>query len=202
MAELISMREFSRRVGVQLRAVQFAIETGRIKIAERRPAGKQTRVFIDWETQAQAWEQNRDPGKKNRPTSREMAQGTEVQHTGEKKTKPSAGAQAHSSPGRPKADAPPSQYQIARSAREAFNAKMAELNYKKSAGALVELDKVKALYFDIARTVQQNLLNIPGRVSAIVSAKTDEREIYNLIEKEIMLVLESLSNANFNTLSK
>lgn len=52
MAELISMREFARRKGVQIGAVQRGLQTGRIYRDENKR--------IDWETQSVDWEQNRD----------------------------------------------------------------------------------------------------------------------------------------------
>lgn len=201
MADLISLREFGRRRGVQLRSVQFAIETGRIKIAETRKAGKRTRVFIDDETQAQAWAAHGDPGKRNRTTTGEAAAGGAAVHA---EGKPRRGRKAR---GQPAAQAPakkatPSPYQIARAARETYSAKMAEIEFKKATGALVPLEPVKSLFFTIAKHTQQNLLNIPARITPIVAAENDEKKIYAIIEKEILEALETLSNVRFDSLTK
>lgn len=185
MANLVSMREFARQMGVQLQAVQFGIKHGRIEIAETRQTGKRTRVFIDLITQGPAWKANVDPGRVTRPTRGEMA--AQAGASG-----PAAAA------GKPAAGAVVSNFQIARTAREALNAKITELEYRKKIGDLVELEAVKELFFNAAKTTQQSLLNIPARISAIVAAKTDEREIYDLLEKEISESLENLSNTNFD----
>jgi len=190
------MRKFGRQMGVALRAVQFAVETGRIEIAERRQAGKRTRVFIDLDTQGPAWKQNGDPGHKNRATRGEMAgaKGAKAQGKADGRPAPDPAAAAGLQAGSPHT----SQFQLARTAREAMNAKITELKYRKEIGDLVELEKVKALFFSAAHAAQQNLMNIPARVSAIIAAKTDEREIYNLLETEIIQALENLSNASFD----
>lgn len=194
MADLVSLREFGRRIGVQLRAVQFAIETGRIVIAETRQAGKRTRVFIDWETQEKAWRDNTDQGKRNNISEAER------NGTAPAPAKPAGKKEKPAAPAAPAA--PLSGFQKHRSAREETNAKMAELNYKKEIGSLVEMNKVKELFFTLAHNTQQSLLNIPARVSAIIAAKTDEREIFNILEKEISQALETLSNAGFDKLKK
>ncbi len=216
MAELISIREFARRIGVHHRAVQYAIEHGRIAVAEVQKAGKRTRPKIDWTTQEQAWRENTDPeqgavqsaitparGKAPGETAAAAgppgpaggkATGKKTGKKGKKKKEKKAKAPPPGPP--PK----PSKFQTHRSEREEWAAKMAEIKYKKAAGLTVELDKVKELFFNIAHATQQGLLNIPARVSAIIAAKTDEREIYNILEKEIMISLENLSNADFEKL--
>jgi len=47
MGDLVSMRELSRRAGVTLRAIQVAVETGRIAPVKTEQRGKRTRVFFD-----------------------------------------------------------------------------------------------------------------------------------------------------------
>lgn len=56
MSEYVSMSEFARRKNVSFAAVQKAIFSGRIS---RRESDKK----IDWETEAGAWEENRDENK-------------------------------------------------------------------------------------------------------------------------------------------
>ena len=203
MPDLISLREFGRRRGVELRAVQFAIERGRIKIAETRKAGKRTRVFIDDETQAQAWDASGDPGKRNRATRAEADAGAPTMHAGKVKKRGKGTKQGKPPPAAPAAGPlPPSPYQIARAAREAFNAKRAEMDFKKESGALVPLEPVKTLFFTLAKNTQQNLLNVPARISPIVAVENDEKKIYDIIEKEILEALETLANVRFDSLTK
>lgn len=214
MAELISIREFARRIGVHHRAVQYAIEHGRITVAEIQKAGKRTRPKIDWQTQEKAWRENTDPDRNvvqsaiqpdRTPPAAPAApaapgpdsQGPPQPAAGKKGRKKKE-KKAKAPPAGP--PPPPSKFQVHRSEKEEWAAKMAEIKYKKAAGLTVELDKVKELFFNIGHATQQGLLNIPARVSAILAAKTDEREIYNILEKEIMIALENLSNADFEKL--
>lgn len=57
MAELISRREFGRRMGVSHTAIRKAIEEGRISVTQ----GK-----IDYESAREAWARTRGPGNNNR----------------------------------------------------------------------------------------------------------------------------------------
>ena len=153
MAKLMSLRQYAAHRGVALRAVQKAIETGRIQTAKD---GK-----IDPTAADLAWERNSDPSKQRK----ESADG---------------GASSLA-------------YQKARAARETYNARIAQLNYEKMSGRLVDVDMVRLRTFENARAVRDNLLNIPNRISGTLSGLNDPIEIGNLLAKEINQVLEELS---------
>lgn len=197
MVEPISLREFGRRVGVGLRSVQYAIETGRLKIHSEKMFGKQRRIFLDWETQEAAWHKDRgDTGKRNRLTVGEKAAGVEVHgdpgQTHETGPDPVAATGA--------AEKKTTAFQKARSVRETFNAKMAELNFRKAAGALVPAEEVKQVFFEIGKIAQQNMMNIPARVSAILAAETDEKKIGDILMDEIIKALDGIANADLSRL--
>lgn len=187
MADLISMRECARQLGVQLRSVQVALQSGRIHAEKTEQAGTKTRIFFDIDKVRQEWSTN--TGTRNRDTRGEM--------TG---TAPAPGAA-----GPPAGKAGPAEqttYQKARGAREVYSAKMIELKYKLESKALVPVEDVKKIFFDIGKTIQLSMLNIPNRVAALIAAETNEKKVYDLLQAEINLALESLSNGKLDRLTQ
>lgn len=85
-------------------------------------------------------------------------------------------------------------YSKARAAREAFNAKLAEIEYREKSGQVVDTDKAKILFFNIAKTVQQNILNIPDRISAIVAAENNPKVVHDIISHELRVALQGLAD--------
>ena len=188
MAVLVSQREFSRRAGVTLRTVQQAIERGAVKIHHTEKAGSKTRVFIDWEIQGKAYAAARLPGA-NHATRGE-------QNSVPRGPMPGPGEGA-APPGEPSA------YSKARTAREVFNAKFAEIRYKSESKAVVPTEKIKVLFFEIGRTIQLNMLNIPARIAPIIAAEHDEKKVYEILTSEIIQSLEALANnGKFDSLFK
>lgn len=153
MARLMSLRQYANHRGVALRAVQKAIETGRIQTVK---GGK-----IDQAAADIAWDRNSDPAKQRK-------EGADIGAT----------SQA---------------FQKARAAREAYNAKIAQLNYEKMAGRLVDMEMVRLRSFENARAVRDALLNIPNRIASNLAGETDPIKIGNLLTTEINHALEELS---------
>lgn len=83
-------------------------------------------------------------------------------------------------------------YTKARTAREAYNAQLARLEYEERSGKLVNADEVKAEAFRLARTVRDAMMNIPDRVSAELAGEMDARNIHALLTDEIRKAMESL----------
>ncbi|MDI6808245.1 MAG: hypothetical protein QME66_04590 [Candidatus Eisenbacteria bacterium] len=87
-------------------------------------------------------------------------------------------------------------YLDARIRKEHYQAEIARLEFETRTGKLVDTEKVKKAAFDSARQVRDNLLNIPGRISASLAAKTDSFEIEIILKNEIRLALETLVKGN------
>ena len=66
-----------------------------------------------------------------------------------------------------------------------FKALIAELDYRKRMGELVERSAVEAESFRIGRQVRDTQKNIPARLCDILAAETDKRKIYEILETEI-----------------
>lgn len=81
----------------------------------------------------------------------------------------------------------------ARIQREIYKAKLCRLEFERESGLLVYASDVKDEAFKCARLVRDSLLNIPGRLSALLAAEKDVHKINSMLDKEIRQVLESLA---------
>lgn len=66
-----------------------------------------------------------------------------------------------------------------------YKSLIAELEYRKRLGELVERSAVEAEAFRIGRQVRDTQKNIPARLCDILAAETDKRKIYEILEAEI-----------------
>lgn len=87
-----------------------------------------------------------------------------------------------------------SDYEIAKAHEKTFKAKMAELDYLKRKGELVERVDVEREVFDMARKVRNNILNIPAKIMDKLAATTDPFEVEKLLTDELYQALEGLAN--------
>lgn len=82
----------------------------------------------------------------------------------------------------------PSNFNQSKSRKEYFLSKIAELNFLKESGKLIEADLVELQYFNISRLLRDKIFNIKYRISSQLSIMNDPTEISNLLEKEFRLV--------------
>lgn len=185
---LMSMREYSRHRGVTLRAVQKAVQDERIKIDSSETRGKKIFHFIDSDAADQAWTDNTDPNQQRAATRGEMMEAEEqpAEHVGAKSKMPEGG-----------------KFQQARTVRELFAAKTAELDYKRRNGELIDKHKVEVAAAATYSIVKQNLMGISSRVGAVIAAKVsaqfpeiklDDRDIMDIIDAEVIASLKELSD--------
>lgn len=80
----------------------------------------------------------------------------------------------------------------AESVKQVYLAKQAKLKFLKQAGVLIETDKVKREWEEIAVRVQKAMLSIPDRVSEIFASIDDAEEIHQELTTEIHHALSSL----------
>lgn len=135
MPDFISQNEFARRKNVNPSKITKALRSGRI---ESNAEGK-----IDWETQSQAWEDNRDP------------------------------SAIRDTPGSPKSEDSPAHANLAKAklAKETYTAQLRKLEYEERIGKVVERDQVKSAIFKFTRVVRDDILTIPDRVAAEFTAR-------------------------------
>ena len=84
-------------------------------------------------------------------------------------------------------------YAECRRLNEQYKAGLKKLDYDQKSGRLIPADEVEREYFDIARTVRDSLMNIPGRINAILAAELDEVKVNEILTQEITQALEVLS---------
>ncbi len=84
-------------------------------------------------------------------------------------------------------------YAQSRAVRELYLARLAKIEFEERAGKLVSRDEVTVAAFTKARTVRDNLLNIPDRVAAMLAAESDPGRTHQILTDEIRKALIELS---------
>jgi len=199
MSELIGIREAARRLGVSDTAVHKAIKAGRVHIAGRKETSN--RPLVAWPQVQTDWLGNSDSSKRSHVGSRgspvrakDPVPKLQLQTSGQPEDPMATQVGGDTLPGRqpPTASAP--SYAQSRAVREAYQARLAKLDYEQRSGKLIEVDKVKASAFRTARTVRDGLLNLPDRVAHELAHETDPARVHLRLSKEIRTVLEALSD--------
>lgn len=83
---------------------------------------------------------------------------------------------------------------VSKAVRAAYDAKLAELEYKKQVGQRVPIDEVKKEAFSLARRVRESLMNIPDRVAAELAGETDATRIHLRLSDELQMALTELAS--------
>jgi hypothetical protein len=89
-------------------------------------------------------------------------------------------------------------YFRARAIRENYMARLAKIEFEEKTAKLISRDEVQVAAFTKARTVRDNLLNIPDRLAATLAAETDVDKVHQLMTGEIRKALDELAGANSN----
>lgn len=87
-------------------------------------------------------------------------------------------------------------YAQSRAVREHYLARLAKIEFEERAGKLVSRDEVTIAAFTKARTVRDNLLNIPDRVAALLAAESDAVRTHQILSDEIRKALIELGGNN------
>ena len=82
----------------------------------------------------------------------------------------------------------------ARTMREAFRAKMAKMEYEEKAGKLTDASKVREDAFRAGRIIRDALLGIPDRLADILAAEQDPRQVRQLLDEELEIILTDMSH--------
>jgi hypothetical protein len=76
-----------------------------------------------------------------------------------------------------------------------LKADLLELTYKQRSGELVLRSAVGKAWFHATRTCRDNVLNLPARTDALVAAESDRQKCYFILEREVRLCLQSLTDS-------
>lgn len=150
-------------------AVEKALGTGRIK---KNRSGKidPNEADSDWEQSTRMEAADAEPARSDLPRVQSSSHGpTDNVHGG-----PSYGQ--------------------SRAVREAYQARLARLDYEERTGQLVRIDQIRVRAFQKTRQVRDRLLTIPRRISAELAADADPRSIEERLDEELRTALEDLSH--------
>jgi hypothetical protein len=183
--EPMSLRAYARHRGVSLRAVQKAIQSGRISL---RDDGR-----LDADLADASWSRNTAP----RPlpaskSARVLSPHQSVHHHSD--------APRTDVPRREPSDPPRLEsgieFQKARAIRESYQARLTKLDYEERSGKLVSKDEIQVVSFNLYRQFRDGMLNIPDRLAAVLAAESDSGRVHELLATEIRKALEGFSDAN------
>lgn len=185
--EIVTLREFARRIGVSLTAVQKGVKTGRIVAITDETTGKIT--GIDHESQAPAWTANsKHPQKKPNHIA-----GGRPRNDG---APPAAPAATKTKP-KPPADQPTggmSMSEVQR-AREIVKLQIDNFKLREAQGELVSAADVRKQGHALASGIISGLYNIPDRCADEIAGMSDPHAIHKLLLTEIDNAVEALRKA-------
>lgn len=169
--ELISIREFAKRVRVSHSVAYRAVKRGRIS-AEK--VGNE--IKISWPQAKREFEENRDVSKVRKLDAERLG----INNGG----RPNNGNFVNN--GTP-------DIWDAKARKEDYLAKIRQLDYLERMGKLVNAKVVEDLAFQKGRELRDALLIIPDRIAAILAKESDPAKCHEIITKEIEAALTKLS---------
>jgi len=171
---VVSLRAYAKHRGVTLKAVQKAIQSGRIRTTSD---GK-----IDVDRADADWVRNTGPRQASIASSSPA---------------PRRAQTPAESPRPEPAAAGPLDYARARAVRENYLARLAKIEFEERSGKLVSRDEVQVAAFNKFRTFRDGMLNIPDRVAAVLAAESDPVRVHEILATEIRkALLEFADGAN------
>ncbi|MBU8913302.1 MAG: hypothetical protein KOO61_04710 [Spirochaetales bacterium] len=141
--------------------------------------GKNQHGKIDPETADQQWDKNTNPAQVRDPA---VLAEKAVQRL--QKTKQPPGPDNSGIPS----------YSQSRAVKEAYQARIARLQYEEMTGQLVKVSEVKVEAFKRARTARDQILSVPDRVASIIAAEEDPDTVRDVLDDELRKALEVLAN--------
>ena len=168
MGELLTAKAYAKKRGVSLSSVQWAIASERITTV----MNEQGAVRIDPDVADREWEENTQHEKRNT-----MA-GKSYKDLAEKSPELKLS------------------FNEARTLKETYMAKLAQLDYDVKIGKLVSAEEVKNKVFQAARVTRDAILNIPDRIAGELAAETDYHRVYDLLKRELQQALEEMADAS------
>ena len=84
-----------------------------------------------------------------------------------------------------------------RAIREAFAARLCELEYRQKSEKLVDKSQLKLQLAKLHMGLRDSLKAIPDRVAPIIAAETEQRKIHEMLTQEIRDALEGLSVGSY-----
>jgi hypothetical protein len=187
---LMSLAEYARHRGCNLKAVQFAVIRGRIT---RRDDGQieSDQADADWEKNTNHANARYGPKKKARRDPQVDAEAGvrraatwAAKHHAEAEAAPLGDMSRQSSA---------LNFASARAAREIYEARLKKLEFEERQGNLLNKRSVEVAQFNRGRVLRDALFNIPNRMAAQLAAEAEPAAVHDLLEGEIRMVLEEFT---------
>ena len=87
----------------------------------------------------------------------------------------------------------PTNYHIARTLREAEEARMARLKREEMEGQLIRLEAVRSVAASTLAATREALLQIPARLSTVLAAESSPARVHELLQQELHQALNQLA---------
>lgn len=178
--ELISLREFSRRIGVTDKAIRDAIKAGKLKKCVSKDGKGNPQIISDIGI---IEARNNGMGKRSKGFQEQIAK-----------------AEAEQFDDKPEEIKPENTglltYEQALRKKENQIAAIKELEYLEKKGTLVNKKDVYKALFEFGQNVRQEFEIIPDRIIDTILAAKDRNEAYNTLRDEIEKALLILSQSN------
>jgi hypothetical protein len=182
---LMTLGQYARHRKCHLKAVQYAIQRGRIT--------REANGLINSERADLEWDQNTNHAQaRYGPKYHSMRSDVAANQPGAVTREPEI----------PAATVPAAQSPIAltfaqaRSAREVFEARLKKVELEERQGSLLSKRSVQIEAFNRARILRDAILNVPDRVAAQLAAESETSVVRDPLETELVLVLKEYSGAN------
>lgn len=197
MEDWISLREFARRRGVSLAAVQKAVSTNRVTAVRRSETGRLKK--IDSVAATLQWNANTDPAEAAKngkilenvaPVAGEPAEPVgPLFDRGAPDDQKSAADASGASDGKD-----PHGYQAARAERERLEVAARQLDYAKALGLVVSVEDSRRVTARRYRAIRDAILSVPDRTAAALAAERDPAQVHAVLTAELKRVLYELSD--------
>lgn len=212
--EIVSVREFARRVGVSHTAIQKAIKIGKViptengKIEFERNIsqyGDSVKLQINSKPKAENVPKKKTVEKIGNIIDKSQSimedhpkvieegkhwQPTEILQNSEKVQNES---KTESEKVDKRQEIEGMEYIEARAMREEYLAKIAKLEYETKIGKLISADDVKVIAFNSARRARDMIMSIPDKISPILAGLSNPIEVHQVLGDELRQVCAEIS---------
>ena len=170
MTKKISAQAYAKHRGVSGEAVKKAIQQGRITAT----ADKKGLYHIDPLKADKEWDDNTRPNKAKKKTAQEV------------EPEPTSPDELKIDPNKKLT------FSEARTLKENYSARLAKIKFEEESGRLIPAEQAKSDAFKLSRTVRNQILALPDRISAELASMTDAHAINLKLKKEFTECLEVL----------
>ncbi|MGL4478792.1 MAG: hypothetical protein ACRCVK_11260 [Aeromonas veronii] len=192
MADSVSLRAFGAMIGVSGEAVRKAIASGRIPahlVGKKARGSGMAPVILNPQQAAAAWQQNTSVAKAHQQARTRVPRGA-LGGAGD----PDGGGAGDPPAGGGALPGGVSEFNRARMVREAFQAKLTQLEFEEKSGLLIKKADVRVAVFNAGRQLRDRLTLLKDRLAPMLAAESDQHAVAVMLEEEIHRALEEVAD--------